>query len=116
MIQLANGTAAETAKVRIHNDLANAAFYFKNIITDKQKNGGACITLDCMACATMLAFTWEAYLNFFSSELLKCQWNEAQPLEDKENKVLEKLGLKPDWGTQPQSSKASKRLPSAGST
>ena len=72
MKQLAKGTATETAKVRIHNDLANAAYYFKNIILEKRQNGGAGITLDCMACATMLAFTWEAYLNFFGSELLKC--------------------------------------------
>jgi hypothetical protein len=104
MKELMKGTAKETSKVRIHNDLANAAFYFKNIIVDKQKNGGEGITLDCMACATMLAFTWEAYLNFFGSELLRDSWNEMEELEVKETQVLEKLSMKPDWGKQPYNS------------
>jgi hypothetical protein len=104
MKQLVKGTATETGKVRIHNDLANAAFYFKNIIVDKRKNGGESITLDCMACATMLAFTWEAYLNFFGSELLKDNWNEREELEAKETQVLERLGIKADWGKQPYNS------------
>lgn len=60
MKELMKGKAVETAKVRIHNDVANAAFYFKNIIVEKRENGGGGIILDCMACATMLAFTWEA--------------------------------------------------------
>lgn len=104
MKQLMRGTAKETSKVRIHNDLANAAFYFKNNIVDKQTNGGGGITLDCMACATMLAFTWEAYLNFFGSELLKDTWNEMEKLEVKETQVLEKLSMKPDWGKPPYNS------------
>ena len=49
MTQLMKGTAKDTAKVRIHNDLANATFFLKNIIADKQKNGGEGITFDCMA-------------------------------------------------------------------
>jgi hypothetical protein len=104
MKQLMKGTATETSKVRIHNDLANAAFYFKNIIVDKQKNGGQGITLDCMACATMLAFTWEAYLNFFGSELLKDTWVEMEELEVKETQVLERLSIQADWGKQPYNS------------
>src|SRR5215470_1745254 len=104
MKQLIKGTATETSKVSIHNDLANAAFYFKNIIVDKQKNGGEGITLDCMACATMLAFTWEAYLNFFGSELLKNTWKEMEELEVKETQVLKKLAIKADWGKQPYNS------------
>jgi hypothetical protein len=104
MIQLKKGEAKDTAKVRIHNDLANAAFYFKNIIVDKQANGSEGITLDCMACATMLAFTWEAYLNFFGSELLKDNWEEKKELEVKETAVLEKLGITPDWSKLPYGS------------
>jgi hypothetical protein len=98
MKQLAKGTATETSKVRIHNDLANAAFFYKNIIEEKRTNGGPGITFDCMACATMLAFTWEAYLNFFGSELLKATWNDMEKLETKEAQVLGKLNIKPDWG------------------
>jgi hypothetical protein len=104
MTQLLKGTAKDTAEVRIHNDLANAAFYFKNIIVEKEAKGGEGIILDCMACATMLAFTWEAYLNFFGSELLKDTWDEKRELEVKENAVLEKLGIKPDWAKQPYGS------------
>jgi hypothetical protein len=95
------GTAKEAAKVRIHNDLANAAFFYKNIIVEKGKDGGGGITFDCMACATMLAFTWEAYLNFFGSELLADTWNDMAEIEVKETLVLEKLSIKPDWGQQP---------------
>jgi len=46
MIQLMKGKAQETVKVPIHNDIANAAFWFKNIIEDKQENGGPGINLD----------------------------------------------------------------------
>ncbi len=95
---------AKTSKVRIHNDLANAAFFYKNIIEEKRKNGGPGISIDCMACATMLAFTWEAYLNFFGSELLRPDWNEMEKLDVKETLVLGKLSIKADWGKQPYSS------------
>jgi hypothetical protein len=54
MADLVKATLQEKRNVNIHNDLANAAFWFKNIIVEKQKNGGPGITLDCMACATML--------------------------------------------------------------
>lgn len=104
MTQLVKGTATDTTIVRIHNDLANAAYYFKEIIAKKMKDGGAGIALDSMACATMLAFTWEAYLNFFGSELVKEDWDEKNDLEAKETLVLEKLGIKPDWGKQPYNS------------
>jgi len=56
MKTLVKGTAKEAAKVKIHNDLANAAFFYKNIIVEKTKNGGAGLTFDCMTCALMLAF------------------------------------------------------------
>jgi hypothetical protein len=103
MKELMKGKAVETVKVRIHNDVANAAFYFKNIIVDKRNNGGGGIILDCMACATMLAFTWEAYLNYFGDELID-EWNERDPLEDKEEIVFGTLGIEPDWGKQPYNS------------
>jgi hypothetical protein len=101
MKTLVKGTATEATKVRIHNDLANAAFFYKNIIVEKSKNGGNGIIFDCMVCATMLAFTWEAYLNFFGSELLKDTWNDMAEIEVKESLVLEKLSIRPDWGRQP---------------
>jgi hypothetical protein len=102
--ELVKGIAEEASKVRIHNDLANAAFFYKNIIVEKRKNGGPGITFDCMACATMLAFTWEAYLNFFGSELLRDSWKDMEELGIKETQVLERLEIKPDWSRQPFSS------------
>jgi hypothetical protein len=104
MKQLVKGKATETSKVRIHNDLANAAFFFKNVIVEKQKKGGPGITFDCMGCATMLAFTWEAYLNFFGSELLSDSWDDMAGLEVKETQVLAKLAIKAEWGKQPYNS------------
>lgn len=103
MKELMKGMAVETAKVCIHNDVANAAFYFKNIIVEKREKGGEGIILDCMACATMLAFTWEAYLNYFGEEMVD-EWNEREPLEDKEEIVLGELGIEADWGNPPYSS------------
>jgi DNA-directed RNA polymerase subunit N (RpoN/RPB10) len=104
MVELVKATVQEKRQVNIHNDLSNAAFYFKNIIVEKQKSGGAGIGLDCMACATMLAFTWEAYLNFFGNELFKAEWQERQDSDTKTKLVLEKLGIKPDWSRRPYQS------------
>ena len=103
MKRLMKGKAQETASVNIHNDVANAAFWFKNNIADKRENGGAGIMMDCRACAVMLAFTWEAYLNYFGSELID-DWDDMAALEDKEDKVLGTLGIQADWGKQPYSS------------
>lgn len=103
MKKLMKGKVKETAKVHIHNDAANAAFWFRNIVAEKLENGSPGIMMDCMACATMLAFTWEAYLNYFGSELIE-DWEEMSALEDKEDTVLGTLGIEADWGKQPYSS------------
>lgn len=100
MADLYKANVKEDRKVLIHNDLANAAFFYKNIIVGKQAHGGEGITFDCMACATMLAFTWEAYLNYYGWELID-DWNENQSVDDKEVKVLEQLKIKPDWSKRP---------------
>ena len=57
-----------------------------------------------MACATMLAFTWEAYLNFFGNELFKAEWQERQDNDEKTEQVLGKLGITPDWSRRPYQS------------
>jgi hypothetical protein len=103
MAELVKAKVENAKKVRIHNDLMGAADHFKAAIEEKQKNGGSGITYDCMACATMLAFTWEAYLNFFGAELLAL-WNERQELDEKINRVLQKLKITPDWSRRPYSS------------
>jgi hypothetical protein len=83
MADLIKAKVKETRKYRVHNTLSQAAWHFKQVIEDKQKNGGTGITYDCMACATMLAFTWEAYLNFFGDELIgeEARLNTLAPIQ-----------------------------------
>lgn len=94
----------ETRHIRIHNDLDSAAFYFRNIIEDKVKAGTEdALFFDCMACSTMIAFAFEAYLNFFGAKLVD-PWNERQRLSDKIKQVFGALKLAPDWNARPFSS------------
>jgi len=89
--------------VYIHNDLLNAASYFKGIIERKQKDGGEAIGLDCMACLVMLAFTFEANINFLGDHFLK-GWKEMSPFNSKVKKVLEAFGIERDESKRPYSS------------
>lgn len=101
----------ETRHVRPHNDLDGAAFYLQKIIRDKlaAKNQDA-LFYDCMACSTMIAFAFEAYLNFFGAELVE-SWDDWWSIDKKEKKVLKALKLKPKWKVRPFSSmKAMKEL------
>lgn len=101
----------ETLHVRPHNDLDSAAFYFQNIIKDKlASNTRDALFFDCMACSTMIAFAFEAYLNFFGAKLIK-PWHERQAVNDKIKQVFVALKLAPDWSVRPFSSmKAMKEL------
>ncbi|MGX1741083.1 hypothetical protein ACWIEX_05945 [Bosea sp. NPDC055353] len=91
----------QTANIFIHNDLDSAAHYFAGIIRSKQndddRNG---IAYDCIACATMIAFSFEAYLNFFGSKKIN-NWKERQSFPDKLKEVFTTLGLTPDWNSRP---------------
>ncbi|WP_407112417.1 hypothetical protein [Bradyrhizobium sp. LMG 9283] len=94
----------ETRHVRPHNDLDGAALYLQKIIRDKlaakiQDN----LFYDCMACSTMIAFTFEAYLNFFGAELVE-SWDEWWGIDKKEKTVFRTLKFKPDWKVRPFSS------------
>lgn len=104
MVELIKAAVKETRKIRIHNLLSQAAWHFKQVIEDKQKTGGTGITYDCMACATMLAFTWEAYLNFFGDALLQSSWKERQELDKKIDAVFQRLKIAPDWSRCPYQS------------
>ncbi len=105
MVELVKANVKETRKIRIHNMLSQAAWHFKNVIEDKQNNGEESgITYNCMACATMLAFTWEAYLNFFGDELIGAYWKEEQPLNKKIDLVFQKLKIAPCWAKRPYQS------------
>ncbi len=85
-------------KIYIHNDLSQAATYFNDAIQAKLAKGSRdAITFDGMACALMIAFAFEAKLNFMGSYLLKegkfSEWNEWQSFSKKLKKVFEVLGI-----------------------
>jgi hypothetical protein len=90
--------------IYIHNDLSNAAWYFKNIIAQKlgtETRDG--IVFDCMACLIMLAFTFEAHVNFLGDRLID-GWKEREAFDEKLKKVLDHLKVTPDERTRPYSS------------
>jgi len=94
----------ETRHVRPHNDLDGAALYLQQIIKDKLASGKHDhLFHDCMACSTMIAFAFEAYLNFFGAELVK-GWKERWGTDTKEDKVFAALKMAPDWKVRPFSS------------
>jgi hypothetical protein len=87
----------KSARVFVHNDLSNAALHFENEIKAKQENGGAGILIDGMACAVMVAFTFEANVNFMGFELNKAgklpNWKERESFDEKVKKVFGVLGI-----------------------
>ncbi len=89
--------------VYIHNDLSNVAFYFKKAIEKKQKDGGEGVGLDCMACLVMLAFAFEANINFLGDHFIT-GWKEMSPFNSKVKKVLEAFGVERDEEKRPYSS------------
>lgn len=93
----------ESHSIFIHNDLDSAAHYFAQIIRTKLEAGErGGIAFDCIACATMIAFSFEAYLNFFGHKLVP-EWQERQRTDDKIKQVLAKLNITPDWSRRPYS-------------
>src|SRR6266851_4430915 len=68
----------QTARFYIHNDLSMAALHFKDNIDAKESGedarGGK--TYEYMACAVMLAFTFEAKVNFLGWKLIP-EWQEG---------------------------------------
>ena len=90
-------------KVYVHNDLSNGAHHFverikERIVQDDRK----AIAFDCMACLTLLAFSFEARINFLGFKLVE-GWKERKPFNDKVEEVLGCLKLKPDWNSRPYS-------------
>jgi hypothetical protein len=98
-----------TKKIYIHNDLSQGATYFSDIIREKLAKGTRdAIMFDGMACALMVAFAFEANLNFMGSYLLKTgkltEWNERQAFSKKLNKVFGALGIPVELEKRPLSS------------
>lgn len=109
-----NKTAEQVVDHNIHNYIDNAALWFVNIIKKKvADNDEEGLTFTCMAAGTMLAFSFEAYLNVIGAKKLVL-WNEWDDYDTKFNKVFQHLKIAPDWGRRPYSSvSAMKRLRNA---
>lgn len=91
-------------RIYIHNDLSNAAHYFKEKIEKKLSVADLeGISFEYMACLIMLVFSFEARINFLGSKLIK-NWKERQPFKDKINNVLTNLKINPDYQRRPYSS------------
>jgi len=93
----------------IHNDLSQGATYFNDTIQEKLKKGSRdAIAFDGMACALMIAFAFEANLNFMGSYLLKVArinaWDERAKFSKKLEKVFTTIGIAVEPDKRPQSS------------
>jgi hypothetical protein len=95
----------------IHNYIDSAAMWFTDIVKKKiEDKDEAGVTFTCMAAGTMLAFSFEAYLNAIGSRNLPL-WNEWDDYHTKIDKVFQHLKITPEWGKRPHSSvSAMKRL------
>ena len=99
----------QNAKVYIHNDLSQGATHFSDVVQKKLEDGDRDgIAYDGMACALMIAFAFEANLNFMGNHLLKIgkinEWNERAKWYKKRDKVFETIGIPVDENKRPQSS------------
>lgn len=91
----------EHKNIYIHNDLANAAFYFKERIAERLKNDDRDgVGTEMMACLTMIAFTVEARMNFLGYKLIE-KWKEHAPYKVKVDKVTRHLNVTPDFDARP---------------
>lgn len=90
--------------IYIHNDISNAAFYFKRRVDERaaadDRQG---IALEIMAGLTLLAFAVEAKFNFLGAKLI-AGWNERAPALTKIAAVCGHLGVAPDFAARPYSS------------
>jgi hypothetical protein len=80
--------------IYIHNDLSNAAFHFKKSVDSRVKEGNReGIAFEVMACLSMLAFSFEARINFLGSKLYQEKWKERQAFNNKVGQVINKVKL-----------------------
>lgn len=93
-----------TKNIYVHNDLLNAARYFIDRTKERlDKDDREGIFHEHLACLVMLAFGFEATINFFGHKLIP-NWKERAPFHLKVDNVLEHLGLNPDRNIRPYSS------------
>lgn len=92
-----------THHIHIHNDLASAAFFYRNkvIANGEVKGGVEGSYFDMMACVTMTAFALEAKINFLGDRLLGRKWRERDTSYEKLKKVCKAAGVKLDLNAKP---------------
>lgn len=92
-------------RVYIHQDLEQAAYYFKKTVESlskaKDRDG---IGIEMMACLLFLAFEAEAKFNFLGHKLFGAKWNEHQPYLVKLEKVARHLEVPIDYNQRPHKS------------
>jgi hypothetical protein len=93
----------------IHTYIEDAARYHVDMLNKKIEDGEEeRRTYTCMAIGTMLAFSFEAYLNAIGSRKLDL-WDERDEYYKKIDKVFQHLKIAPDWGKRPYSSVSAMR-------
>lgn len=97
------------AKIYIHNDLSQGATHFDEVIKEKLKKGDHNgIGFDGMACALMIAFAFEANLNFMGNKLFQngklTAWDEMAKISKKRDKVFKAIGMPVEEDKRPLSS------------
>jgi hypothetical protein len=90
-------------RIYIHNDLMNAADFLKGKIDERSKKGDRDgIGLEIMACLTIIAFAFEAQMNFLGFKLIP-NWEERKPYLLKFERLAEKLSVNVDYESRPHS-------------
>ncbi|WP_316674895.1 hypothetical protein [uncultured Tolumonas sp.] len=79
--------------IYVHNDIANAAHHLSSRIESNKINGiEEGISLDIMSCLIMLAFEFEAKVNFIGHMKIK-EWNERDNFHNKTKTIYKSLKL-----------------------
>jgi hypothetical protein len=103
-MNLVKAKITQKKNVYVHNDLSQSAFYFKALIERKLADGSRDgIAYDYMACVAMIAFAFEANLNFMGYKVIK-DWNEWQNWDAKVFSVVKRLEMPVVWTERPLSS------------
>jgi hypothetical protein len=91
-------------RLYIHNTLEGAAHFIKGVIEKKIEEGRRDgLGFDYMTYGVMLAFSFEAKLNFIGAKYAK-PWNESMRWKAKANHVFKAIGIEPDWAKRPYAS------------
>jgi hypothetical protein len=93
----------ESRQIYIHNTLENAVYHLKRKIEEHiQNNQREGVGLEIMACLTMIAFSFEAQVNFLGFKLDE-KWAERKPYLVKVERIARKLKVPLDQSTRPYS-------------